>query len=56
LKIWITRDPNTEATNKTSTYETGTYTYFDVNTWEKHRKDLVLYYDQLDEISNKNIR
>jgi len=49
LKLWLTRDPTAEVTAKTQAYERGTYIYFDVNTWEKVRKEFVLVYEQLEE-------
>jgi CCR4-NOT transcription complex subunit 2 len=48
-KLWFTRVPSTEPLVKTTTYERGSYFYFDPNTWEKIRKDnFVLCYDQID--------
>jgi CCR4-NOT transcription complex subunit 2 len=35
LKLWFTRMPGTEPTQKTPTYERGTYIYFDVHSWQK---------------------
>jgi CCR4-NOT transcription complex subunit 2 len=50
LKLWFMRAPGTEAVVKTNTYERGSYIYFDINTWEKVRKDnFMLVYDQLEE-------
>jgi len=47
-RLWFFRVPGTEVT-KMTTHERGSYIYFDVNTWEKVRKDnLVLAYDQLE--------
>jgi len=47
-KLWFTRVPGTEPT-KTAAFERGSYIYFDVNSWEKIRKDnLVLSYEQLE--------
>lgn len=34
-KIWITRAPGVEPSQKTNTYERGTYIYFDHMQWKK---------------------
>jgi len=48
-KLWFTRVVGSEPTQKTNTYERGSYIYFDVNAWERVRKDnFVLAYDQLE--------
>ena len=36
--VWITRAPGTHPSEKTSTYERGTYYYFDVTSWRKVRR------------------
>jgi hypothetical protein len=36
-KVWITRAPGVEPSQKTSTYERGTYIYFDHMQWKKVR-------------------
>jgi len=47
-KLWFTRMPGADI-QKTNSYERGSYVYFDVNSWEKVRKDnFVLTYDQLE--------
>ncbi len=33
--MWVTRAHNTEPSQKTPTYERGTYIYFDITTWKK---------------------
>ena len=51
-KLWFTRVHGTEPIVKTSSYERGSYFYFDPNTWEKMRKDnFVLCYDQLETVA-----
>ncbi len=37
---------------KTSTYERGTYYYFDVQNWRKVPKEFYLEYDKLEERPN----
>ena len=49
LKIWITRAPNVEPSQKTAAYERGTYIYFDTTQWKKLTKEFTLQYDQLEE-------
>jgi len=50
LQVWFQRLPGTEPIVKTATYERGSYWYWDVNTWEKCRKDnFMLEYDKLEQ-------
>ena len=44
-RVWITRAPGMEPIVKTSTYERGTYYYFDVQNWRKVPKEFHLEYD-----------
>lgn len=48
-KIWITRAPGMEPSQKTAAFERGTYIYFDIITWKKVTKELTLQYDHLEE-------
>lgn len=48
-KVWITRAPGMELMQKTTTFERGTYIVFDVASWKKVPKELVLHYDLLEE-------
>ena len=34
-RVWITRAPGMAPSEKTTTYERGTYYFFDVNSWRK---------------------
>jgi hypothetical protein len=36
--MWLTRVPNTESVVKTSTFERGSYYFFDPTVWETTRK------------------
>lgn len=47
-KVWITQVPGRGAVEKTSTYERGTYYYFDTKTWKKVQKDMYLEYSKLE--------
>eukprot|EP00698_Gefionella_okellyi_P005848 TRINITY_DN15283_c0_g1_i1.p1 TRINITY_DN15283_c0_g1~~TRINITY_DN15283_c0_g1_i1.p1 ORF type:complete len:414 (+),score=48.86 TRINITY_DN15283_c0_g1_i1:106-1347(+) len=48
-KAWFTRVPNTDPIVKTTSYERGSYYYFDVPTWSRQRRDnFMLQYDALD--------
>ena len=52
-KLWLTRAPNTEPSQKTPTFERGSYIFFDTTSWDKVRKDnFVLMYDQIEPPSN----
>jgi len=48
-RLWITRAPGMVPTEKTQTYERGTYYFFDVTTWRKVPKEFHLDYDKLEE-------
>uniref|UniRef100_H2ZK43 NOT2/NOT3/NOT5 C-terminal domain-containing protein n=1 Tax=Ciona savignyi TaxID=51511 RepID=H2ZK43_CIOSA len=48
-RIWITRAPGIDPRMKTSTYEQGTYYYFDCQNWRKVAKEFHLEYDKLEE-------
>ena len=48
-RLWITRAPGMVPTEKTQTYERGTYYFFDVSTWRKVPKEFHLDYDKLEE-------
>ncbi|WFC98091.1 transcriptional regulator [Malassezia yamatoensis] len=49
LHLWLTKEQNTEPVQKTSTYERGTYVFFDPGSWEKVSKNFVLMYEMLEE-------
>lgn len=49
FKWWFLRVPGTEPSLRTQQYERGSYFYFDVNTWQRIRKDnFLLVYEQLE--------
>eukprot|EP00051_Salpingoeca_urceolata_P027867 m.483630 g.483630 ORF g.483630 m.483630 type:complete len:577 (+) comp23014_c0_seq1:185-1915(+) len=48
-KLWVTRAPGMEPVQKTTLFERGTYVVFDVATWKKVPKELMLQYDLLEE-------
>jgi len=47
-RVWITRAPGI-AVERASTYERGTYYYFDVQTWRKVPRDFHLDYEKLED-------
>lgn len=47
-KIWITRAPGLAPLERTSTYERGTFYFFDVNSWRKISKECVVEFDKLE--------
>ncbi|KAJ3120872.1 hypothetical protein HK098_004188 [Nowakowskiella sp. JEL0407] len=49
MKIWITKEQNEEVVVKGVGYERGIYVLFDVVGWQKVKKELILYYEQLEE-------
>merc|ERR1719228_975058 len=48
-RVWITRAPGMAPSEKTTSYERGTYFFFDVNSWRKSPKDFHLDYDKLED-------
>lgn len=48
-RVWITRAPGMAPSEKTQTYERGTYYFFDVNSWRKVPKEFHLDYDKLED-------
>ncbi|TRY73112.1 hypothetical protein TCAL_05551 [Tigriopus californicus] len=48
-RVWITRAPGMGPTEKTQTYERGTYYFFDVTSWRKAPKEFHLDYDKLED-------
>jgi len=48
-RVWITRAPGMAPSEKTTTYERGTYYFFDVNNWRKVPKEFHLDYDKLED-------
>jgi len=47
-KVWITRAPGIAPSEKTNTYERGTYYVFDAHLWRRVPREFVLQYDQLE--------
>lgn len=47
-KVWITQAPGLGAVEKTSTYERGTYYFFDAQNWRKVPKEFHLDYSKLE--------
>ncbi|XP_076370392.1 CCR4-NOT transcription complex subunit 2-like isoform X5 [Tachypleus tridentatus] len=48
-RVWITRAPGMGPTEKTNTFERGTYYFFDAVNWRKVAKEFHLEYDRLEE-------
>lgn len=48
LHLWLTKDVGSEPTQKTATYERGTYIFFDPNIWERVQKEFVLVFEHLE--------
>jgi len=48
-RVWITRAPGMAPSEKTTTYERGTYYFFDVVNWRKVPKEFHLDYDKLED-------
>lgn len=48
-RLWLTRAPGVEPQLKTSSYERGTYYFFDCSTWRKVAKEFLLEYDKLED-------
>merc|ERR1719158_1578929 len=48
-RVWITRAHGMMPSEKTATYERGSYYFFDVNVWKKVPKEFHLDYDKLED-------
>ncbi|GAA95051.1 hypothetical protein E5Q_01706 [Mixia osmundae IAM 14324] len=48
LRLWLTKETGTEPTQKTATFERGSYVFFDPSSWERVKKEFVLVYEQLE--------
>lgn len=48
-RVWITRAQGIEPTRKTTTFEQGTYVFFDCKNWKKTHKEFYLDYEKLEE-------
>lgn len=48
LHLWLTKEAGSEPTQKTATYERGSYIFFDPNTWERVQKEFVLVFEHLE--------
>lgn len=47
-KVWITRAPGIAPSEKTNSYERGTYYIFDAHLWRRVHREFVLQYDLLE--------
>ncbi|KAH3674803.1 hypothetical protein WICMUC_003006 [Wickerhamomyces mucosus] len=47
LQVWLTKELNTEPVQQSPTSERGFYIFFDPSTWEKVRKEFILYYQSI---------
>ncbi|KAK9320995.1 hypothetical protein V1517DRAFT_263310 [Lipomyces orientalis] len=47
LKVWLTKEPGSEPLQPSPHYERGIYTFFDPSTWERVKKEYVLYYQAI---------
>ncbi|KAM0790207.1 hypothetical protein ACM66B_005522 [Microbotryomycetes sp. NB124-2] len=48
LRLWLTKEAGTEPTQKTATFERGSYIVFDPTIWERVRKEFVLEFSALE--------
>jgi len=48
-KFWISRAPGMQPVEKNSTFERGTYFFFDPKNWKKVAKEFVLEYEKLED-------
>ncbi|KAK9447445.1 uncharacterized protein V1518DRAFT_421012 [Limtongia smithiae] len=47
LKLWLTKDAGSEPIPQSGLHERGVYTFFDPNSWERIKKEYVLYYQDI---------
>ncbi|KAF8685483.1 NOT2 / NOT3 / NOT5 family [Rhizoctonia solani] len=48
-RVWLTKESGTSPSQKTSTHESGVYTFFDPENWERVKMHARIQYDQLEE-------
>ncbi|KAG9080257.1 hypothetical protein FRC06_006864 [Ceratobasidium sp. 370] len=48
-RVWLTKETGTSPSQKTSTHESGVYTFFDPENWERVKMHARIQYDQLEE-------
>ena len=49
IRLWLTKDPShPHIVAKNSTFERGTYIFFDVGNWERVRRECVIWYENFD--------
>lgn len=51
-RVWLTKETGTSPSQKTSTHESGVYTFFDPENWERVKMHARIQYDQLEEKHN----
>ena len=51
LRLWITKETGTPSSTKIPGGEQGTYSYWDIENWEKARKEMTVLYSDLEEKS-----
>lgn len=49
--MWITKETGTSPSNKVTGGESGTYTFWDPENWQKERKEMQVHYVDLEEKS-----
>lgn len=47
LKMWLTKDLNSEPIQNTAQSERGVYIFFDPTSWENVKKEFILYYQSI---------
>ncbi|EIW52422.1 uncharacterized protein TRAVEDRAFT_53845 [Trametes versicolor FP-101664 SS1] len=52
LRLWLTKETGTQASQKVPGGEQGTYSYWDPEMWEKARKEMTVLYSDLEEKSH----
>ncbi|CAE6416457.1 unnamed protein product [Rhizoctonia solani] len=48
-RVWLTKESGTSPSQKTNTHESGVYTFFDPENWERVKMHARIQYDQLEE-------
>ncbi|KAG9091539.1 hypothetical protein FRC07_011836, partial [Ceratobasidium sp. 392] len=48
-RVWLTKETGTSPSQKSSTHESGVYTFFDPENWERVKMHARIQYDQLEE-------
>lgn len=53
-KVWLTKDPSHEPSQKDASHETGLFTFWDPHSWTRTKREAAIYYEHLEERAMSN--